>query len=201
MHITQPTQRQRDDAAAYRYLSRVPKHGRIRITEPSTELQNLVKVLKAVQRQHHYTTAMGNSWQVPGEAALLERVSTPSSAQRPIRTLCEIGFNAGHSAAALLLHNNATLHEFDTMALKWSTPCLEVIERAFPGRVVLHKGDSRREGPAFAARVNKGQERPCDVFFIDGRTIYAHGARTLCCPHQKKRQCSRPSPRHAWCTL
>ena len=216
-------QRLRDDLAALRYMALVPPHSRIRISEPSARLQALVKVLKAVQRKHHYSTAMGNSWQVPGEAAALERISTPAFGGPPIQTLCEIGFNAGHSAAALLLHNNATLHEFDTsmsqrgasnalgvvriarrrclasprhispnhlqtshisydrssrtrtsaVALKWSTPCMEVIQREFPGRVVLHKGDSRREGPAFAARVSQGLERPCDVFFIDGRMNHA----------------------------
>ena len=124
-------QRLRDDLAALRYMALVPPHSRIRISEPSARLQALVKVLKAVQRKHHYSTAMGNSWQVPGEAAALERISTPAFGGPPIQTLCEIGFNAGHSAAALLLHNNATLHEFDTsMSQRGASNALGVVRIA-----------------------------------------------------------------------
>ena len=81
---------------------------------------------------------------------------------------------AGHSASALLMHNNAVLHEFDVQSLKWSKPCLAEVRKRFPGRVILHQGDSRREGPAFAKRVSEGLERPCDVFFIDGHHSNPH---------------------------
>lgn len=148
------------------FLGFVPTHGRIDVRQPSAQLSAVVGALAAVAMKTGYKKAMGNSGQVPGEVATLEQLGIPRG-QR-IETICEIGFNAGHSAAALLMHNNATLHEFDVMTLKWSRACLDEVERRYPGRVVLHKGDSKFTGRAFAEKVQRGQARPCDIFFIDG---------------------------------
>ena len=201
------THHQHDASPQSTLLSLVPPHGRIESREPSKKLRAIVNRIIKVQRNNSYTTAMGNSWQVLGESGELERIGTPKDG-RTIETVCEIGFNAGHSASALLLHNNATLHEvsgrhgigsmmnthtrlltcvfqsrllcryrflqFDVMALKWSNACLEEVRALFPGRVVLHKGDSKRTGPAFASRVSLGLQRPCDIFFIDGHHSNPH---------------------------
>lgn len=44
----------------------------------------------------------GNSAQVPDEIAMLRKAVlgelSPVSVHRPVRTVCEVGFNAGHSA-------------------------------------------------------------------------------------------------------
>ena len=148
-------------------LRAVPPHGRIEVRNTSTQLRELLRGLQDVANANGYKAKMGNSQQVPGEIANLERLGTPADGER-IETVCEIGFNAGHSAAALLMHNRATLHEFDVMSLRWSAACLDEIRRLFPGRVQLHKGDSKRTGPAFAQRVKRGEQKPCDVFFVDG---------------------------------
>ena len=150
------------------FLSLVPEHGRIEVREPSARLQATIKLLDETAARSGYQKAMGNSGQVPGEIAMLERLGIPRDGQRIVETVCEVGFNAGHSAAAMLLHNNATLHEFDVMSLKWSRACMAEIQRLYPGRVVLHEGDSKVMGRGFAKLVQRGKAKPCDVFFVDG---------------------------------
>ena len=105
----------RTSSAQSALLSLVPPHGRIESREPSEKLRAIVNRIIKVQRNNSYTTAMGNSWQVLGESAELEKLGTPKDGQNKIETICEIGFNAGHSASALLLHNNATLHEVSAL--------------------------------------------------------------------------------------
>ncbi|KAL3929057.1 MAG: hypothetical protein SGPRY_002120 [Prymnesium sp.] len=81
-----------------------------------------------------------------------------------ISTICEVGFNAGHSAVVLLSANpTARLEAFDTFSLSHSAASLRLVSRLFPGRVSPHKGLSSDTVPA--ARLH----RPCDLVIIDGR--------------------------------
>jgi predicted O-methyltransferase YrrM len=105
-------------------------------------------------------------------AAHAEQVQHYASlASRPsVRTICEVGFNAGHSAAVWLMANpNATLHTFDL----WShgpagRAGLQLLKTRFPGRILAHVGDSLHT----IARTTIAP--PCDLVHIDGRHDYAH---------------------------
>ena len=85
--------------------------------------------------------------------------STPT-----IKTACEIGFNAGHSAAVLLSSSPVlTLESFDLLSLPHSEATLRYIQRQFPSRVHAHKGDSALTVP------NARLRSPCDLVLVDGR--------------------------------
>ena len=52
-------------------------------------------------------------------------------------TYCEIGFNGGHSAVAMLLaHSDMTVHSFDLGAMAYSRPAAAFLEMTFPGKVL-----------------------------------------------------------------
>jgi len=80
------------------------------------------------------------------------------------KTVCEVGFNAGHSAAVWLLASpTSELHTFDIFSARTSLSCLKHLQRRFPGRLTAHRGDSLSTVPH--ARL----PRPCDLIHIDGR--------------------------------
>ncbi len=86
-----------------------------------------------------------------------------AAAQLPgVHTVCEVGFNAGHSAAVFLLANPESVYVgFDTMGLRWSTASLSFMQRLFPGRVSMVKGYSTATLPSHTAPL-------CDLLSIDG---------------------------------
>lgn len=88
--------------------------------------------------------------------------------------ILEIGFNAGHSAALMLLaspHSKLTL--FDIGEHRYTRPALECLMRTFPGRVeAMYFGDSRCMLPAFvtsrAVAPPAASPPPFDLVHIDG---------------------------------
>merc|ERR1711971_1183888 len=108
-----------------------------------------------------FTMAEGFIMQEPAEADFYNRVASPW-----IRTICETGFNAGHSATLLLLANsNATLYSFDMGQYPYSSVAVDFVKNKFPGRFFYTKGDSTQSVPAFAA-ANKNVH--CDLSIVDG---------------------------------
>lgn len=101
---------------------------------------------------------MGQIYQVPQEVAFYA-----AAARMPgVRTVCEVGFNAGHSAAVFLLSNPQTSYiGFDLMSLRWSAASLSFMQRAFPGRVTIVRGYSTDTLPQHSAPL-------CDILSIDG---------------------------------
>ena len=84
-----------------------------------------------------------------------------------VRTICEVGFNAGHSTAVWLAANPAaTIHSFDLFRQNYSVQTLAYLQGRFPGRIVPHSGDSTRSIPATAL------SPPCDLVHVDGRHSY-----------------------------
>ena len=78
-------------------------------------------VRRAPPRPHHRHGGllMGNSNEVPQELETLLNISSNAT------TVCEIGFNAGHGAAALLAGNpKAHLYEFDNWKQAHSPTCM-----------------------------------------------------------------------------
>ena len=79
--------------------------------------------------------------------------------------ILEIGFNAGHSALLFLLANpNAVVHCFDICYHEYTEKCFKYLSNEFPGRLYLHKGDSKQE-------INRFKETSSllfDLIHIDG---------------------------------
>eukprot|EP00195_Chlamydomonas_chlamydogama_P005323 CAMPEP_0202889618 /NCGR_PEP_ID=MMETSP1392-20130828/204_1 /ASSEMBLY_ACC=CAM_ASM_000868 /TAXON_ID=225041 /ORGANISM="Chlamydomonas chlamydogama, Strain SAG 11-48b" /LENGTH=303 /DNA_ID=CAMNT_0049572993 /DNA_START=29 /DNA_END=937 /DNA_ORIENTATION=+ len=86
------------------------------------------------------------------------------SSSFPIRTICEIGFNAGHSATLFLDSlPEATLIEFDLGDFGWAQQNSDMLKFVYGPRFVYIKGDSAKTIAEFAKNGTK-----CDVTFIDG---------------------------------
>ena len=97
--------------------------------------------------------------------ALLTAVRSPG-----VRTYCEVGFNGGHSAAAVLYGApNVTVRSFDMGAYgahtRQNSAFLKSVQ---PARFEYIDGNSNETIPLLASRVRSGEEPPCDVILIDG---------------------------------
>ena len=94
----------------------------------------------------------------------------PSSSQPSIRTICEVGFNGGHTAVNLLsARPDSTLVAFDLGRHGAVAMGRGFIESRFPGRFELVVGDSKQTVPKYA------QDRPdvkCDFIHVDGDKTY-----------------------------
>jgi hypothetical protein len=83
-----------------------------------------------------------------------------------VRIICEVGFNAGHSAAVFLSTNaQARYIGFDLGNLAWSSAQREYIEQMFPGRTTFVVGDSHR---TIRKHREEHPEDRCDLWSIDG---------------------------------
>ena len=91
-----------------------------------------------------------------------------------IRHICEVGFNAGHSAVLWLSANpTATLETFDIFSnwtLGYMNANLAIVQQLFPGRVTAHIGDSLMTIPASAST----SAAQCDLVHVDGRHSYGN---------------------------
>jgi predicted O-methyltransferase YrrM len=112
---------------------------------------------------------MGHSFECPMQAAFMHN----AAAYRGVRHVCEVGFNAGHSAInALATNPNITLVAFDLGALPWSQGMSDFVHQMFPGRFKYIKGSSFDTLPQYARQVRSGSAVACDLFFIDGDHSY-----------------------------
>lgn len=92
---------------------------------------------------------------------LIKLVNTGS-----VKTIMEIGFNAGHSAEALLSAKpDTTLVSFDIATHAYIDAAKEFIDMKFPGRHTLIKGDSLHAIPKF---ISEYPATKFDLIFIDG---------------------------------
>ncbi len=115
-------------------------------------------------RANRWWRIMGNSGQVDEEVALLHA----AAAHEEVRTVCEVGFNAGHAATAMLHGLQTRLVEFDLLSLPYSQLAKATLAQHYPGRVTFHEGRSQLTIPSFAARVAAGESPPCDLWMVDG---------------------------------
>ncbi len=86
-----------------------------------------------------------------------------------IKTILEIGFNAGHSSDLFLSSSLATVTSFDLD----QRPCVDIakqyIDIKFPSRHTLIKGDSTKTIPEF---IKNNKNTLFDIIFIDGGHQY-----------------------------
>ena len=137
----------------------------------TTNLTALLESVSAVAERHiSMTRALwwrenGHMGQVPAKVAALRALAEEGHGG----VACEVGFNAGHSAAVLLDSSKIRLlHEFDIMVQPYSNASCEHFERRYGGRFLMHRGNSRHTVKALARRVASGAEAGCGLWFLDG---------------------------------
>ncbi len=83
-----------------------------------------------------------------------------------VRTVCETGFNAGHSTFTWLQSNSeARVYSFDIGTHAYSKSMAKLLQEWFPGRLSIMWGDSTQTLPAFR---EAHPEVTCDLISIDG---------------------------------
>lgn len=90
------------------------------------------------------------------------------AAAASVERICEVGFNAGHSAMAMLMAASptASLISFDIGLKSYTAPCADFVGRVFPGRFRLVEGPSN---VTVFEHARKEVAAPhCDLIYIDG---------------------------------
>ncbi|ESN98381.1 hypothetical protein HELRODRAFT_192900 [Helobdella robusta] len=114
----------------------------------------------------------GHSGQVPEQRMVMHYLaSTPS-----IRTICETGFNYGHSSFNFLTSNlKASVYSFDLGSHKYARKMAELLPgllnlKGLQGeRLTVRFGDSTVEVPK---AISEGKLPLCDLMFVDGGHTY-----------------------------
>ena len=86
--------------------------------------------------------------------------------QEWIKTVCEIGFNAGHSSLVWLTASNKTfVYSFDIAEHTYTKQMVQYLQNQFPGRLKLTFGDSMHTIPQF---IRDNLSVKCDLIVVDG---------------------------------
>ena len=86
-----------------------------------------------------------------------------------VKRICEIGFNAGHSAFIFLASNpNVSLVSFDLGRYPFTKVMAEHIQSLFPGRFNIIYGDTTKTVP----EANTTLYKACDMVIVDGGHTY-----------------------------
>jgi len=93
-------------------------------------------------------------------------------ASRPgVHSICETGFNLGHSSFNYLAANpHAIVHSFDLGIHQYARNMAAFLHRLFPRRFFIHFGDSTKTVPEFA---HTHPDHRCDFIYVDGGHTYA----------------------------
>lgn len=88
-------------------------------------------------------------------------------AQLPfVKTICETGFNAGHSALIWLTANvDAEVYSFDMGEHEYAKKMAKHLQNKYPGRLMVTWGDSTKTLPQFK---RDHPEVNCDLIVVDG---------------------------------
>src|SRR6218665_310870 len=87
-----------------------------------------------------------------------------------VRTICETGFNYGHSSFNFLTASDkAVVHSFDIGSHPYTKQMANYLSAKFPGRFFIRYGDSTASVPEF---VQKNSDIRCDLIFVDGCHSY-----------------------------
>ena len=97
------------------------------------------------------------------QAWWLSRQANSATVQR----ICEVGFNGGHSAWAMLSSATPAVQmvSFDLVSKSYTRACHRVIQSIFPHRHKLVEGPSNISIPGY---VSQNLASKCDLIFIDG---------------------------------
>ena len=122
----------------------------------------LWNVLNAIARNHEpkYRYQQGHIRPVQATAMVESLIGKES--------YCEIGFNAGHSAAlALNVDPKIKVHSFDLMMFNYSWPAATILNASFGNRLNIYPGSSVNTLSHMCKRKMK-----CDVIFVDGSHLH-----------------------------
>mmetsp|Transcript_114881 Transcript_114881/g.199023 ORF Transcript_114881/g.199023 Transcript_114881/m.199023 type:complete len:280 (+) Transcript_114881:106-945(+) len=100
-----------------------------------------------------------------GELSLQTNAYDQWARRAPLKTVCEVGFNAGHGALRFLSQSNAHVYEFDIGVHAYSHVAADFLAAKFPGRLTLTWGDSTKTLPQFHAQ---HPDVKCDLIIVDG---------------------------------
>eukprot|EP00823_Brevimastigomonas_motovehiculus_P006084 TRINITY_DN47_c0_g1_i2.p1 TRINITY_DN47_c0_g1~~TRINITY_DN47_c0_g1_i2.p1 ORF type:complete len:398 (-),score=79.80 TRINITY_DN47_c0_g1_i2:495-1688(-) len=104
----------------------------------------------------------GFTAQLEQQTALMARHAT----ERRPDTICEIGFNGGHSSVTWLVSADAANYTgFDLGTHVYGKPTFTFINALFPNRMQMYWGDSTKTVPAFKLA---NPNHICDLAFVDG---------------------------------
>lgn len=87
------------------------------------------------------------------------------AADDSVKTICETGFNAGHSAARFLSQSKARVYEFDLGDHDYAKTAEAFLTDKFPGRLKVTWGDSTQTLPQFH---KENPDIKCDIVIVDG---------------------------------
>ena len=122
----------------------------------------LAELNRAISRR---TIEAGNSAENEHQTATYWAAASRAN----VRTICETGFNGGHSALLWLSANaNATVHMFDLFAYAASRAGEAVLRAHFGSRLVVHRGPSSHTLRMWRLETR----RHCDIFSVDGGHSY-----------------------------
>jgi len=86
-----------------------------------------------------------------------------------VKTVCEVGFNSGHSALAFLMGNPKIRYvSFDLLGLPWTKEMIEFMQGAFPEQITLVPGRSLESIPSWDPKSFAGFTG-CDLISADGK--------------------------------
>eukprot|EP00752_Nemacystus_decipiens_P004609 g4208.t1 len=113
---------------------------------------------------------LGNTGANPEKVEALGAIARKGG--RRLSTICEVGFNAGHSSLNWLLssHPSTNILAFDLGEYDYMEHALDFLSEVFPGRLTVVVGDSAVTVPAYATSEEMAGRDPrvCGVVFVDG---------------------------------
>eukprot|EP00752_Nemacystus_decipiens_P004608 g4207.t1 len=113
---------------------------------------------------------LGNTGANPEKVEALGAIARQGGLR--LSTICEVGFNAGHSSLNWLLssHPSTNILAFDVGEYDYMNHALDFLEAVFPGRLKVVVGDSAVTVPAYATveKMADRDPRVCGVVFVDG---------------------------------
>ena len=151
------------------------------LTKENLDYQDSIKLPKLLSDMNSVLAAVKKNVIVEGNSAscahqqafyvFLSRLSW-------VRLVCEIGFNAGHSALFWLAASNTTkMLSFDIARWRYTKSMALYLQMKFPQRISFVWGNSTKTVPQFFKNVRNGFEKlsqglKCDIIIIDGGHNY-----------------------------
>ncbi len=128
------------------------------------EMKLLEEKLSEVLKSLHLSKVQeGHNGRI-GRESSLKCIFDIARSIRP-KNVCEIGFNAGHSALNWLVANaNSNVYSWDIGRWNYTHKMMQHLQAQFPGRLTTFLGDSRIMVP----KVARNSTFKCDIISIDG---------------------------------
>eukprot|EP01038_Epipyxis_sp_PR26KG_P008475 gene8475-11457_t len=146
-----------------------PSHYVYDIDTRYNELKPLLDSATLIAEKYMNSTGffnlMGGIWSLPEEVKYYYRLANLPD----VHTICDIGFNAGHSALTFLSANpTAHVISIDICKMSWTMNSAEYVKTLFPERFHFIKGHSGRIMQRAAHNKTIMFNRRCDLISVDG---------------------------------